>query len=236
MGRRWGRVRWICAAPRDRRPAIHICRVTRPGRRLHQKHEAPTNSTKGLEWNLGQEAASCCGTHRIRASDPFLPLRITAELRLIGHHARQVGLDRHAGEGEIETRCLTPLVRCASKRSARCARTDAFSDVTWMGRPSADHCRLDVAPRTKSHDRIHSGGGCSVRRTLTRQGWRVGSDHGWLERVRRTEPPSPVHHPQSAHRTSVARTPSEVGARSSEPMSNVKGPPQSLSIHLIPGH
>ena len=135
-----------------------------------------------------------------------------------------------------ETRCLAPLVRWASERSARCARTDALRGVTWMGCPSPDHGRLDVDLRTKSHVRIHSGGGGSVRRTLTRQGWRVGSDHGWLERVRRTEHPSPVHHPQSAHRTSVARTPSEVGARSSEPMSNVKGPPQSLSIQLIPGH
>ena len=37
-----------------------------------------------------------------------------------------------------------------------------------------------------------------MRRTLTRQGWRGGSDHGLLERVRRTEHPSPAHHPQSA--------------------------------------
>ena len=96
-----------------------------------------------------------------------------------------------------ETRCLAPLVRCASERSARCARTDALRVITWMGCPSAEHRRLDVDPRTKSHRRINSGGGGSVRRTLTRHGWRVGSAHGWLERVRRTEPPSPVHHPKA---------------------------------------
>jgi len=97
----------------------------------------------------------------------------------------------------IETRCLAPLVRCASIRLARFSGTDALRVVTWMGRPSTEHCRLDVAPRTKSHDRIHSGGGGSVRRTITRHGWRVVSAHGWLERVRRTEPPSPVHHPKA---------------------------------------
>ena len=37
-----------------------------------------------------------------------------------------------------------------------------------------------------------------MRWTITRHGWRVVSAHGWLERVQRTEPPSPVHHPQSA--------------------------------------
>ncbi|MCX7063589.1 MAG: hypothetical protein NT024_03260 [Proteobacteria bacterium] len=37
-----------------------------------------------------------------------------------------------------------------------------------------------------------------MRRTITRQGWRVVSAQGWLERVRRTEHPSPVHHPKSA--------------------------------------
>ena len=37
-----------------------------------------------------------------------------------------------------------------------------------------------------------------LHRTVTRHGWRVSSDQGWLERVRRTEPPPPTRHPQSA--------------------------------------
>ena len=105
----------------------------------------------------------------------------------------------------IETRCLAPLVRCASERAPRVSTsrepTHSASSPGWGVHRlniAAEHCRLDVDPRTKSHGRIHSGGGCSVRRTLTSQGWRVGSAHGRLERVRRTEHPSPVHHPQSA--------------------------------------
>ena len=136
----------------------------------------------------------------------------------------------------------------------RFAGTGALCVVTWMGCPSAEHCGLDVDPQTKSHGRIHSGGGGSVRRTITRHGWRVGSAQGWLERVRRTEPPSPVHHPQSAHRTSVTvhhpqsahrtsvtRAPSAVGTPNLRRPYTIRsrhakfrpGRGQSLSIQLI---
>jgi len=70
-------------------------------------------------------------------------------------------------------RRLMARVHRGSKHDAHFAGTGALSIVTGMVCPSALHVRLDVDPRTKSHGRVRSGGGGSVRRTITRHGWRV---------------------------------------------------------------
>ena len=62
----------------------------------------------------------------------------------------------------------------------------------------------DVAVSMSTHQRSRvvalpgASGGCRMHRTVTRQGWREASAHGWLERVRRNPPPHP---PRFEHHT-----------------------------------
>ena len=66
--------------------------------------------------------------------------------------------------------------------------------------PMCSHARLHRIARKRHRMRdetmcsVDGRGAGSVRRTVRRHGWRRSSDHGWLERVRRTDPaprPSP---------------------------------------------
>ena len=70
----------------------------------------------------------------------------------------------------------------------------------------AERCRLDVCRGTQSRLRIHVGGGGSVCRTVSRQGWREASPRGWVHGVSGA---ANLRHPQA----------SEVALRSSAPMS-----------------
>ena len=132
----------------------------------------------------------------------------------------------------IETRCLTPLVRCASLRSARCARTDALRVVTWIGCPSAAHSVSTSIPErsgTVEFIRVAEVRCAGPSRAMD-GAWGAPMDgssvsgapnlrHPCTIRSRRTEPPSPVNHPKSAR---------EVPRRRATPRRA-----QTLSIHRL---